>query len=457
MSENPTRRTFIKASAAATAAIPAILPPLVRAQSKLSKPNIAFIGVNARGYKHVLMATRNSVTGKNGVNSTCFCDVDKSDKNLQKFRKFFPKSKHYTDYREMFDKEHKNFDAVSVATPDHHHYLATMTAMSLGKHVYCEKPLTHTAWEARQIFNATKKYNVATQMGNQGNAGEGWRQNAAIIASGAIGEIKEVHTWCGASMAEWAKDNGKLHTESHPIPQGLDWKQWLGPAPHRAYRTKQYAPWFWRVWRDFGGGVLADWGCHTMNTVFAILKPDHCTSVESVASTERRPHAYAKANIVKWAFPEKDGRRAFDAYWYDSGLKPTLPPELQYSKNLPKYGNLFYGTKGVMLVSGSHGGYGQLIPKARRKAFDKPKRVIPSSPGIYDEWLLAVTGQKPIDYPKSNFRYGAKITETILLGNIALKLGRKLDWDGDQFKFTNLPEANQFLSKDYPEGWAFKA
>lgn len=457
MPTQPTRRTFIKASAAATATLPAILPPLVRAESKISRPNIAFIGVNGRGNAHRSMAMNNRVTGKNGIDSHCFCDVDSSPHNLANFKKQFPKSKHYTDSREMFDKEHKNFDAVSIATPDHQHYLATMTAMSLGKHVYCEKPLTHTAWEAREIFNATKKYKVATQMGNQGNAGEGWRQNAAIIASGAIGEIKEVHTWCGANHADWAKDNGKLHTEGHPIPNGLDWKQWLGPAPHRAYRDKQYAPWFWRTWRDFGGGVLADWACHTMNTVFAILKPGHCTSVQCVSSTQIRPHAYNKASILKWVFPEKDGRRAFDSYWYDSGLLPKIPKELGLTRRLPAFGNLFYGTKGVMLVSGSHGGFGQLIPKSRRKEFAKPPRVIESSPGIYDEWLMAVKGDKPIDYPKSNFRYGAHITETALLGNIALRLGRKLDWDGDNFKFTNIPEANQYLSKDYPKGWEFKA
>ncbi len=447
---NPTRRTFIKATAAATAAIPAVLPPLVRAQSPNSRVNIAFIGVNGIGNSHRGMAAKNKVTGQNGIDCPCFCDADLSRVGAAK--KQFPNARVYSDYRQMYDKEHKNFDAIMVGTPDHHHYPATIIGMTLGKHAYTQKPLTHTPWESRELLKAVKKYKVATQMGNQGHSYPGWRKTAAYIAAGAIGEVKEVHSWTNRPDVYWQQGMGKPRT-SHPVPKTLNWNAWLGPAPKRPYSRNAYLPFKWRAWLDFGGGALADMACHTQDSIFAILKPGHCTSVQVVSTTKTNNQTFPKSTIVKWAFPARNGRRAFDSYWYDGGLFPTLPKELEVGRKLPGTGNIYIGTKGALLVSGDYGNSPRLLNAAYHKAFGKPKPVIEKSPGHFEEWIMAVKGEKRYDYPKSNFQYAAPMSETILLGNVALRTGRKLDWDGQNFKFTNLPSANKYLSKTYTQGW----
>ncbi len=451
---NPTRRTFIKASAAAGATLPAVMPAMVKATSKNERVNIAFIGVNGIGNSHRGMAGNNKVTGKNGIDCPCFCDADES--RMAAAKKQFPNAKTYTDYREMYDKEHKNFDAIMVGTPDHHHYPATIIGMTLGKHAYTQKPLTHTAWESRELLKAVKKYKVATQMGNQGHSFPGWRRTAAYIASDAIGEVKEVHSWTNRPDVYWEQGMGRPQGQDK-APANLDWNSWTGPSPKRPFKANTYHPFKWRAWQDFGGGALADMACHTQDSIFAILNPGHCTSVEVLATSKRNQETFPKSTIVKWAFPERNGRRAFDSYWYDGGLFPTLPKELDMTRKLPGTGNIYIGTKGALMVSGDYGNSPRLLNDAKHKSFGRPKEVIEKSPGHFEEWISAVKGDTPYDSPGSNFQYSAPMSETILLGNVALRYGRKLDWDGQNFKFTNLPEANKYLTKEYTRGWDFKA
>jgi len=462
------RRNFIK-TAAATGFGFAFAPQLGRAQSAQksaantqspppepeTKPDepkepqfpdlrIAFIGVGGIGGQHL------NETAPFGVSCPCYCDVDTA--RMEHGAKRFPKAKAYQDYRQMFDKEHKNFDAVMIGTPDHHHYPATMIAMQLGKHVYTQKPLTHTPWEARQLLKAAKRYKVVTQMGNQGHAGEGWRLVYEFVHSGALGDITEVHTWTDRPI--WPQGIGRPE-EVDAVPATLDWDVWLGPAPQRPFKNGAYHPFSWRGWWDFGVGALGDMACHTMDGVFWALDPGHATSVEPVASTPVNNETLPNASIIKWTFPATSKRPGFAAYWYDGSLHPGAPIDLELGRQMPNTGNLFVGTKASLLVSGDYGNSPRIIPESKMREVGKPPKMLERSPGHFKEWILACAGEKPIDYPKSNFAYSAPMTESILVGNIALRLGRRLEWNGEKMEFTNVPDANQYVTKDYRPGWKF--
>ena len=405
---------------------------------------LAFIGTGGMGGTHIEEMV------KYGIQCPCYCDVDA--KRQKKAAEAFPDAKAYQDYREMFDKEHKNFDAVMIGVPDHHHFPATMIAMQLGRHVYTQKPLTHTVWEARQLAAAAKRYKVATQMGTQGHANEGWRLIYEWIHSGALGQVKEVHSWTDRPVKYWAQ--GMERPEgADEVPANLNWDVWLGPAPERPFKDKVYHPFVWRGWWDFGAGALGDMACHTMDGMFWAMEPTHPTAVEPVAMTPMNGESFPSATVVKWDFPAHKGRPAWTGYWYDGGLLPELPPDLEVGRDLGPLGNLFIGTKASILCQGAYGDSVRIIPESKMKAIGKPKPLLERSPGHYVEWLLAVSGQKPLDYPKSRFAYAAPMTETILLGNIALHLGRRLEWDGPNLRFKNVPEANQYVTKEYRAGW----
>lgn len=427
-------RRQVEASAA-----PAEPPP---PSGKYKDLRIAYLGTGGIGGHHF------EETVPLGVSCPCYCDVDTA--RFEKAAKHFPKARAYQDYRELFDKEHKNIDAVMIGIPDHHHYTATMIAMQLGKHVYTQKPLTHTVWEARKLLEAAERYKVVTQMGNQGHAKEGWRLVYEFIHSGALGAIREVHTWTDRPI--WPQ--GMLRPEqTDEVPSNLNWDVWLGPAPERPYKKDIYHPFNWRGWLDFGTGALGDMACHMMDGIFWALDPGHPTSIEPLALTEVTAEAYPRASIIKWEFPTRGRRRPFAAYWYDGGLRPPVPEELEPGRRMPTTGNLFIGSKAKMLVSGDYGDSPRIIPESKMREIGKPPQLLERSPGHVLEWIMACVGEKPADYPKTNFSYSSPMTEVILLGNIALRMGRRLEWDGPAMTFKNCPEANQYLTREYREGW----
>ncbi|MFN0137713.1 MAG: Gfo/Idh/MocA family protein [Phycisphaerae bacterium] len=453
----PSRRKFIRDAATLGAA--AYSADWLLGQDATSKPADSKPAESLPSYKNVRLAYIGTggigghhfeETTKLGVSCLCFCDVDST--RFDNGFKHFPRAKAYQDYRAMFDNEHKNIDGVMIGTPDHHHFPATMIAMQLGKAVYTQKPLTHTPWEARKLLEASKKYKVVTQMGNQGHALEGWRLVYEWVRSGALGDIKEVHSWTDRPI--WPQGMGRPEG-SDDVPGSLNWDAWLGPAPERPYKAKVYHHFNWRGWWDFGAGALGDMACHTMDGIFWALDPGYPTSIEPIVSTPMNNESFPKAAAVKWTFAAKEGRPAFDCYWYDGGLMPKLPQDLEVGRKLPPTGNLFIGTKASMLVSGDYGESPRIIPEAKMKEIGKPKQLLERSPGHQREWLMAIAGEKPIDFPKSNFAYAAPFTESILLGNVALRVGRRLEYDGANMKVTNVAEANQFLTKEYRAGWKF--
>jgi len=339
---------------------------------------------------------------------------------------------------------------VVVATPDHNHYFAVMRALKAGKHVYCEKPLTWGVWEAQQLEAETRKQKVATQMGNQGNAGQGWRIANALIKEGGIGAVKEAHTWTNRPI--WPQGIGRPEG-ADPIPDSLDWNAWIGPAPMRPFKKGVYHGFKWRGWLDFGAGALGDMACHTMNVVFQAMTPGYPTRVEPVSCSGRNNETFPKSEVIKWVFPATSARPGFDAYWYDGGKKPPRPAELEEGRKLPGTGCMFVGTKGTMLIGGDYNNSPQLIPESKRKAFGKPKTPIVRSVGHSREFLLACRGEKPWDYPKSNFTYAGPMTAVIVLGIISQRVGKTLDFDPTTLKFTNSPEANALLKRTPRSGW----
>lgn len=471
-SKRTSRRTFIKGAITAGAALaasphlacvqpadrrkaaaPRVTEPPTDQQPAPSQPvvespyndlRVAYIGTGGIGGYHL------QHTADLGVSCLCFCDID--TKRFAKAVEHFPNARRYQDYRKMFDKEHKNIDAVMVGTPDHHHYPATIIAMQLGKHVYTQKPLTHTPWEARELAKAAQRHKVATQMGNQGHAGEGWRLVYEWVHSGALGDVAEVHTWTDRPI--WPQGVERPEGED-PVPSNVDWDLWLGPAPRRPFKDGVYHPFNWRGWWDFGAGALGDMACHTMDGLFWALDPGHATAVEPIALTAVNTETFPKAAMIKWEFPANARRPGFVAYWYDGGLRPTFPVELEFGRRLPNTGNLFMGTKASLLVSGDYGNSPRIFPESTMREIGKPPQLLERSPGHIKEWIMAASGEKPLDYPKSNFAYAGPFSETVLLGNIALRIGRRLEWDGPNMRFTNVPRANEYVTKDYRTGWQF--
>ncbi|HEX40736.1 MAG TPA: Gfo/Idh/MocA family oxidoreductase [Phycisphaerales bacterium] len=402
-----------------------------------SKLNIAAIGVGGRG--------EGDIHECGSENIVALCDVD--DRQAANAYKTYPNARKYKDFRQMLDKEDKHIDAVIVATPDHTHAVATMAAIKMGKHVYCEKPLTHDIWEARQIAEAARKAKVATQLGNQGQASEGRRVLCELMWAGAIGPVREVHSWCN----RYISPRGMGRPGDTPsAPKELDWDLWLGPSPERPYHPA-YLPFSWRGWWDFGTGVLGDIGCHQLDPIFRALKLGYPTSVEACSSGVNQETA-PLASVVRYEFPAREGLPPLTLTWYDGGLMPQRPAELEDGRRMGEADdNLFVGDKGKIL------GY-RLIPEAKMKDFTMPPKTEPRSPGHHREWITACKGGKPAE---SNFDWAGPLTEVVLLGNIALRMekqlyekGLKLYYDGPNMKITNLPEANPYLRREYRKGWS---
>ena len=442
--KNFTRRDLIKAAGAVAAFT--VVPRHVLGGAGQTPPseklNIAGIGVGGQGGSDL-----NALSSQNIV---ALCDADWRQAGGAFNR--YPNARKYKDFREMLDKEDKNIDAVIVATPDHVHAVASIAAIKRGKHVYCEKPLTHSVYEARMVAQAAREHKVATQMGNQGQAGEEVRLLCETIWDGAIGQVHEVHVWTdrplrGLHDVYWPQGVNRP-TETPPVPENLDWDLWLGPAPYRPYHPC-YLPFNWRGWWDFGTGALGDIGCHSIDPVFRALKLGHPTSVEA-ACTLVNKETYPVASTVRYQFPARGDFPPVKLTWYDGGLRPPRPDEMDDGEQFGEGGVLFVGDKGKML---GH----RLIPASRSKEYGKPAQMIPRSPGHFVEWIEACKGGKPAG---SNFDHAGLLAQVVLLGNVALrpqlreKLTRaRLQWDGVNMKFTNMPEANEFLRREYRAGW----
>jgi predicted dehydrogenase len=345
--------------------------------------------------------------------------------------------KAYADFRELLAKE--KIDAVMVATPDYAHAVVTMAAIKLGKHVYCEKPLTYSVYEARQVAEAARRAKVATQLGNQGQASEEARLVREYVMDGAIGPVREIQAWSGARPWDWPTWEGRP-PETPPIPDGLDWDLWLGPAPYRPYHPA-YCPWTWRNWWDFGTGMLGDLGCHMLSSTFKALNLGHPISVEA-SSTKLSNEIYPLGVIARYEFPARGEMPPVTLTWYDGGLKPARPKELEPGRGMD--GVTLVGDRGKLM---GH----RLIPESKMKSYGRPPKRLPRSPGQYKEWVDACRGGPPAG---SDFvQHGGILTETCLLGNVALRAGNKIEWDGPNLKITNDPAANRFLHREYRQGW----
>jgi predicted dehydrogenase len=440
------RRTFLHSSAAL--ATFAVLPSRVLGRagnaSPNSKLNIAGIGIGGQGAWDL-----EQVAGENIV---ALCDVD-WDYAAKTFKKY-PNAKRYKDFREMLDKE-KGIDAVVVATPDHNHAIVSIAAIKAGKHVYCEKPLTRTVFEARAIAKAAREAKVATQMGNQGMAFEGNRLINEWLQDGAIGAVSEVHVWSDrpthrGKMPLWWAQGIERPKDTPPVPDTLDWNLWLGPAPERPYHPA-YAPFRWRGWWDFGSGGLGDMGIHNLAPVFAALKlgaPDTITA----SSTPVFPETVPVAAMVHYEFPARDDMPPIKLHWYDGGLLPQRPAELDENRQLdPEDGIIFVGDKGKMLVTGWGGEHPHLLPESRDKEYKRPPKTLPRSVGHHKEWIEACKGGPPT---RSNFDFAGPLTEAVLLGSVCIHNGGdKLVWDSQNLKITNDPDANKYLHYEYRKGW----
>jgi predicted dehydrogenase len=351
----------------------------------------------------------------------------------------------YDDFRVMLEKE-PALDAVLCATPDHVHAVVCIRAMRAGKHVYCEKPLVHNVWEARQVAKVAKETRVATQMGNQGHSGEGIRQTVEWIRDGAIGPVHEVHAWTDAGR--WVTGSGRP-TETPPVPSGWNWDLWLGPRDDRPYHPS-YAPFNWRGWWAFGTGAFGDMACHNLDAAVWALELYEPATVEATSpgvDSERTSYC----TIYRYHFGQRGGRPPVRVTWYDGGLRPEQPDELPDGEELGQGGNgiLFVGAKGMITCAG-WGGVPRLLPKSLRESYQPPKPTLPRSAGHHRDWLDACKGGPE---PSSNFQYGARLTELVLLGNVALRCRKKIDWDAAQLKAINAPEADQFIKETYRPGW----
>ncbi len=376
-----------------------------------------------------------NIKGVADENIVALCDVDRT--YLDRAKGQFPDARTYVDYREMLDKEADKIDAVVVGTADHHHALPSLTAIRAGKHVYCEKPLTHTVRESRLLAEAAAEKGVATQMGTQIHAGENYRRVVEIVQAGTLGDVKEVHVWVGKNWGGGDRPEG-----GQEPPETLSWDLWLGPAPERPFWPGRYHPGQWRRWWDFGGGTIGDMACHFMDLPFWALKLRHPASCEA-EGPEVHPETCPMGLIVRYEFPEREGLPPVKFTWYDGNL---IPREVA-GERVPGSGVMFVGSEGHMFAD--YNSY-RLFPADKFANFQPPEPTIPRSIGHHAEWIKACKDGSPTT---CNFDYSGALTEAVLLGNVAYRVGQKLQWDAKSLKATNCPAADALVSKQYRAGW----
>ena len=384
-------------------------------------------------------------------NIVALCDVDHGYAARTFAR--YPKAKVYKDFRVMLEKQ-KDIDAVVVATPDHTHAVISMAAIQAGKHVYCQKPLTHDIYESRTLAEAARESKVATVMGVQGHSGEGIRLICEWIWDGAIGAVKEADAWCSLSYyppghAGWSSKWSDRPTDAPAAPENLDWDLWIGPAPHRPYHPA-YHPAVWRCWWDFGCGMMGDRGAHTLDCVFKALKLGHPLTVDA-STMGGNQETHPLAAIVTYQFPAREGMPPVRLTWYE-GLEPPRPVELEQDRRLPNEGGvLFKGERGAILC-GVYGEGPRLIPEPAMTAYKRPAKTLPRVEGSHEQdWARhCKAGTKP----DACFEYSGPLTEMVLLGNVAKRFsGNLLEWDGANMRVTNLALANEWVRRPYREGW----
>jgi predicted dehydrogenase len=405
-------------------------------QSPNERVNFACIGVGGKGQSDTEDAAKHG-------NVVAICDIDEN--TLDKAAAKYPSAKKFTDYRKMLDEMGKSIDAVTVSTPDHHHAPAAAMAMRLGKHCFCQKPLTHTIYEARRLGEIAREMKVATQMGNQGTANPGLRRSAALVQKGVLGTVKEVHVWTNRPI--WPQGDPRPSPSDHP--SHVHWDLWLGPAQDRPYgigtdRKPAYHPFAWRGWWDFGTGALGDMACHIMNMPFMALDLRNPVSVQAETSGHNKD-SYPKWSIIRFQFPETEKRPALTLTWYDGSKLP--PAELVEGKRLANGGSLIIGEKGKLYTPGDYGGGGQLLG-----GVDAPEVTFPQSPGHFEEFVRAIKEGVPAT---SNFPdYSGPLTETVLLGNLAVWAdGKKIEWDARELRATNAPDVADVVRPHYREGY----
>ena len=413
--------------------------------------SIAGIGVGGKGKSDIDQA------GQFG-DIVAICDIDEERLNAK--AEVFPKAKKFVDYRKLLDEMGKEIDAVVVSTPDHHHAPASLRAMRMGKHVYCQKPLTHTPYEARLMRDTAAKYKVQTQMGNQGTAADGFRAGIELIQSGAVGPIREVHVWTNRPFDYWqqAPDIVARPTDKPPIPSHVHWEEFLGPAPFRPYHPA-YHPHDWRGWWDFGTGSLGDMACHTANLAHKALKLGLPGRVSAV-SGDVNPETYPAWATITYEFPGRGELPPVTLTWYEGakeGQRNLPAADLLQGETAPDSGMVFIGEKGSILTPSDYGSDQVLLPRKEFEGFERPKATIARLGGTdvcdlnqKQEWIRAILGGPA---PMSNFDYAATMTEAMLLGNVAVRLGKNLEYDGETGTVVNVPEAAEIIQGTYRKGW----
>jgi predicted dehydrogenase len=454
-----TRRQFLSRTSAAVGTVTLAFPFVGRVLGANERINIACIGVGGKG------DSDSSDAARCGGNIVAICDVDRN--TLAKKAKQFPQAKQYTDYRKLLDEMAKSIDAVTVSTPDHNHGVAAIRAMKLGKHCFCQKPLVQTVAEARMVRQLANEKKLATQMGNQGSAEPGLRRAVEVIQAGVIGKPLELHVWSNRPI--WPQGFDRPPGED-PVPDTLNWDAWIGPAAMRPYKKGLYHTFAWRGWFDFGTGALGDMACHTVNMPFRALKLGYPTVVEYELGSRYYPETFPKTTRIRFEFPEREGLPPLKFWWYDGNpndpLKPLRPDAdrvkeiLATQGNLPGSGALIIGEKGKLFSPDDYGAQFYIAMKGEEefKAGDKHEacknvpQSIPRSPGHMEEWFRMMRDGTPA---YSNFDIAAYLTEIILLGCVALRVGegRRMEWDGPNMRSPNVPEAAQFVSRQNRQGW----
>jgi predicted dehydrogenase len=407
-----------------------------RGDSPNEKLNVAGIGIGGRGAA--------DVNGAASENIVALCDVD--ERRAAATFKRYPNAVRYRDFRKMLDEMHAQIDAVVVGTPDHTHAVAGVMAMKLGKHCYCEKPLTHSVYEARVMAETARAHKCVTQMGTQIHAGGNYRRSVELVQSGAIGSVGEVHVWLGANFPGPPKPTDMSQpnapADNPPVPDTLDWDLWLGPAAYRPY-SPAYAPFAWRYWWNFANGQLGDFFCHYCDLAFWALKLRHPTTVEAEGPVH--PESAARWTIARQEYPARGELPPVTLTWYSGGAYPAWFHE----KKIPRWRSavLFIGSDGMLI---SDYGRHQLLPEDKFADYKRPDPFIPDSIGHHREWTQACKTGGPTT---CNFDYSGALTEAALLCNVALRSGKKLTWDAKNLKAVGCPEADQFIRREYRQGW----
>ena len=433
-----TRRDFLRHAAWSGASLIILTNSrLVRGTQANSKLDVAGIGIGGRGAADV-----------NGVgaseNIVALCDVHQE--HAAKTFEAYPQAARYKDFRRMLDKIHNKIDAVVIGTPDHTHAAPGVMAMKLGKHCYCEKPLTHSVYEARVMAETARRNRLVTQMGTQIHALSNYRRAVELVQTGAVGSVREVHVWLGANFAGPPKPTNMAQkdapTDRPPVPATLDWDLWLGPAAYRPYHPA-YAPFGWRYWWNFANGQLGDFFCHYCDLAFWALKLRHPTTIEAEGPVH--PESAAQWTIARQEYPARGELPPVTLTWYNGGGYPALVKERQ----IPEWGSavLFIGSKGMLIADyNKH----QLLPEEKYADFQRPAPFIPDSIGHHREWAEACKTGGPTT---CNFDYSGALTEAALLCNVALRTGQKLTWDARNLKAVGCPEADAFIRRPYRKGW----